>query len=326
MVDLWINHVESRLKRHEITHNTKVNKINTIKNGVLPYLIDQKVLRVAAVDGRKTFKNYVEWRTQQGVKRSTLVTEIKHIKEFVTWLHLKNLLPSPVVDLSLPRQTYQAKAAEGKVEAFTDEEIDLITNELNKRINETTGDEKYRWTQIFLFVQFMLDSGMRTDEVRNLTFGQVSLRGLKGKVQKECSVDIVISKTGPRQAVFMSSSIYWLMELYQSKGIKIEPNTPLWINPETGKKFWNGFHQHWFRRLLNDLGFDHQYRLYSLRHSHITQAIERGVDVYLISKLVGNSVGMITQTYDQVIMSQNTKQIFKDERGDEEDRFQRVVG
>ncbi len=326
LIDIWIRHINERYNRKEIALKTKVAKINTIEKGVIPYMQHYKLLRICDVNPKKDFSKYVEWRLSQNYKRSSISTEIKHLKEFIRYLHLKGYVKDPVVDLTLPRQTYEAQQEEDSITSFTDEQLDEISTELIERIINSEGEEKYRWKMLSFFCDFMLDSGMRTDEAYWITFGQCRVRGQKGLVKKECAVQVNKSKTGPRQTIFESSIIHNLMETYKELGIKILPDTPLWVNPTTGKRFYRGWFARWFREILNDLGYGFEYRLYSYRHTMITQAIERGIDLHTIGKLVGNSSNEISQTYDHVVLAMNTKNIFKDERSLEEDTFQSVVG
>ncbi|MEY8214880.1 MAG: site-specific integrase [Colwellia sp.] len=50
--------------------------------------------------------------------------------------------------------------------------------------------------------------------------------------------------------------------------------------------------------LLKDNLISQKYTLYSCRHYYITKRLSEGVDIYLISKYVGNSVEMIQRFYD----------------------------
>ena len=326
LVDLWINHVEGREKRNEIEEKTMVAKITTIKNGVLSYLINKKLLRVSDINFRKDFSDYVNWRIEKGYKRSTIETEIKHIKEWVRFLHQKGYIKDPTIELTIPRQTYKAKEEEGSIQSFTDDQLEEISTEIIERITKTKGEEKLRWQLIGFFTQMMEESGMRTDELYWITFGQCRVRGEEKYHKSECAVDIKISKTGPRTTIFMSPVISSLVQLYTSMGVKILPDTPLWLNPATGKRFYRGWFAHWFRVILDGLGYDHSYRLYSYRHTMITNSILKGISLYNIGRLVGNSQNEIQKTYDHVILEYQSKDILNKERGEEEDTFQSIVG
>ena len=121
-VDMWCRHIESRCKKKEIGEKTKVSKIHTITSGILPYLQQHKLLRVKEMNPRVHFKKYVEWRIEQGYKHSTIGIEIKHLNEWLKFLHTKGIIKDPTSDISLPRRTYKAQSEEESVEAFTDEQ------------------------------------------------------------------------------------------------------------------------------------------------------------------------------------------------------------
>ena len=114
------------------------------------------------------------------------------------------MIKDPTSDVSLPRQTYQAQSEEESVEAFTDEQCDEIFNELNTGVSNSKGMEKLKNQQVMAFCELMLAGGFRTDELWNINFGDVQLKGSKHLIQTECKVNVRISKTGPRVTLFMS--------------------------------------------------------------------------------------------------------------------------
>lgn len=328
MVDIWTEHIIARRKRGEIAEKTKVSKISSIKLGILPFLMDKKLLRITDINPRKAFKDYVEWRRPQGYKLSSIQVEVKHLNEMMGFLHKKGLIQDPTTDVEIPRQTYEAKAAEDRISAFTDQQLDEVWNELTSRIAKAkTSEERMKWFQVSSFCELMHDAGTRTDELYNVTFGDCSIKTPKhGTAYRENRVHIRKSKTGERVTLFISPVIGNLMERYKEEGIQIHPHTSLWVNPSSGKPWSIQYFSRQFRLLMDDLGFDKTYRLYSFRHSHITQAIERKVSLTLLAKNLGTSEGVVRNVYDHVLMELQTSELFKDERPDEEDTFQSLVG
>ena len=58
LVDLFIQHVEKRYKRGEIAEKTAISKINTCRQGVIPYLMHKSILRVRDVKPKDHFRDY----------------------------------------------------------------------------------------------------------------------------------------------------------------------------------------------------------------------------------------------------------------------------
>ena len=112
------------------------------------------------------------------------------------------------------------------------------------------------------------------------------------------------------------------MVLYKNKGIKVGPETSLWIDPNTGNPYRKGWFNERFRKVLNDLGMGIEYRLYSCRSTHITDAIERGVSTYILAKNLGTSEKMIREEYEDLFIQLQTKELFKGkDREEDEGRF-----
>ena len=103
----------------------------------------------------------------------------------------------------------------------------------------------------------------------------------------------------------------------------------LWI--DTRSKDNRRYSQTWFtqkfREILDEVGLDLRWRMYSCRGTHITDAIERGVSVYILAKNLGSSERMIRDEYEGLLMTRQTAELFKEGSGvDGDDRFKSMVG
>jgi len=306
LIDRFVAHHEGRVKRKEITARTWDAKQNSLKTGLLRYLIEFSLLRVKELDFRKHFKSYPQWRKALGYKTSSIKLEVKIIKEFANWCLKHGYIKDATCNIEVPRQTHEAKDEETMERAFSEEQVLLITNEF-KRLRETSeGSEKVKWTQVYLYYQLMLDGGFRTDELWHVEF-----RDIKSKSNRETLIDVRISKTGRRNTVFLTDTISQLKSLYESKNIEITPNSTLWMDVGTQKQYTKQFFTRRFRQVLTSLGIGLDFRLYCCRATHITRSIVKQVSTYLLAKNLGTSEFMIHRHYEDILIEEQTKMLLQ---------------
>ena len=92
-----------------------------------------------------------------------------------------------------------------------------------------------------------------------------------------------------------------------------KPDACLWVKPngEPTTRFGEGF-----KAVLKELGLSRDANgllrtAYSMRHSFITDAIERGVNLSMLADNAGNSVEQISAHYDHVIHTQHAAELLK---------------
>jgi len=326
LIDEWLVFNEERVKAGEITERTLQNKTSVMKNSVIPYLFEQQLLRVSDINPRKAFANYVSWKLKDGFKHSSVSCEIVMIKEWVRYLHKKGYVKDPTTDIRLPRQTHAKRVSEEtRCESFTDHQINQIFDAFMEKIQNSHGFDQIRWKQVLYFCELMLVGGFRTDELYNLKFGDCLIKTHGSVQQTENLVKVRISKTGPRETFFASPVITNLKNFYMEMGVEVTPEMSLWYNTREQRNWSSQIFARQFRKILKGLNLDYHYRLYSYRHTHITQSIERGVSLYLLAKNLGTSESQIRKTYDHVLMRLQTKALLKDERDIREDTFESIV-
>lgn len=326
LLEEWIRDVELRASRQEIVMATAERKKHAIINGVIPFLQKKSLLRAYDIQPQKDFIDYPAYRRTQGLKHASIKTEIVILKEFVTWLHKKGMVKTSLVECSLPRQTFEAKASEESSKPFTEEMLESIFNYLNDKSNlAPTTREKVKWKQMIFFTELMLAGGFRTAELYHLTWADCQMKKRGSLVERENLVTVRKSKTGPREVVFISPILSTMRDYYIANGVTMGPKVSLWVNPDSGYQWNKTYFSKMFRQVLTDLGIGTDYRLYSYRHKHISDAIERGVPPYIIAKNVGNSESMIRSTYDHVLTRNLRGQLFADSRDEDEDRFESIV-
>ena len=312
LIDKFVAHHELRVKRGEITERTWEAKHNSLRSGMLAYLIEFSLLRVNELNFKKDFEKYASWRKAQGYKHSTIKLEVKIIKEFATWLHTNGFIKNATCNIPVPRQTHEAREEEENERAFTEEQVVLIRTEFEKQIENSTGSEKGRWIQVHHYFELMLEGGFRTSELFH-----VEWRDIQMKDNGECLMDVRVSKTGQRDTIFISKVVPLIKEFQKSKKVPITKETSLWTNPGTHKMWSKQFFSTRFRKILNAVGLGLEYRLYCCRATHITRRIAKGVRTYLLAKNLGTSEYMIAKHYEDVILAEETKSLLlHDEKPD----------
>jgi len=82
---------------------------------------------------------------------------------------------------------------------------------------------------------------------------------------------------------------------------EIDDDTPLFVNPNTGKTVHQESFRRHFRKCLEYSGLqDKGYTLYSLRSTHITKLLLEGTSIDDVSRNLGNSPEVVRRHYDGV--------------------------
>jgi len=197
--------------------------------------------------------------------------------------------------------------------------------------------ETWRRRWFINYVRFMFQSGCRPHEARKIRYGDVEVTKRKSD-GKPCAVIQIDAdtKTGRRDAV-MNGNTFLNVKSHLMKGIKIrnkqiksmnerlykgkkvldfhnrlhKKELPEVHNPEKDdfvlmNPFLNGkrriYHDSYIRDMWNmimkECNFKKRYTLYSLRSTHISFQLLKGISVNKISKNVGTSMAMVQLTYD----------------------------
>ena len=211
--------------------------------------------------------------------------------------------------------------------------------------------ETWRRRWFINYVRFMYQGGFRPHEARKIRFGDVEMDKRKdGRPVAIIQIDSD-TKTGKRTMV-MNGNTFLNVKYHLNKGIKIR-NKQI---QEKNKKLLEGkkvldFHNRLYKQQLDevvaahkddlilmnpfligkrkiyhesyirDCSFKNRYTIYSLRSTHISYQLLKGVQVNLVAKNVGTSMEMIQQTYDGLSSSYSIDKLgfFKDTEVPKED-------
>jgi len=243
--------------------------------------------------------------------RTTLHHEIITLRHVLKTAHRNGWLPY-LPDISAPYKT------SGKIAHrawFTLKEYEALYKATGDRIKNprhNRGRWKWECEQLHDFVLFMVNTGLRPDEARNIQFRDVEIVGpekeeiLEISVRGKRGVGYCKSMPGavePFRRLLARQRPHYIIakETRKADAKSAEAPKVSRLPLPTEKLFPNSY-----RELLNDileelgLKFDREGQVrtaYSLRHTYICLRLMQGADIYQIAKNCRTSVEMIEKFY-----------------------------
>lgn len=208
-----------------------------------------------------------------------------------------------------------------KRDAFTNVDLAVIREKLADFHNVGKPNYKtkeYRQT-IYHYFNFLVETGIRAGEEATFLFSNVEKEDING--EEHHYIEIKKGKTKgysnnrkiPLSKLAVSSLVEMAKIQNPDKDISqknfIFVRKPI-LEASFGKsgEYVRVFKQ-FIDKLLKDNLISKSYTLYSCRHYFITKRLSQNVDVYLLSKYVGNSPEMIRQHYDHAAQLMKTENI-----------------
>ncbi|MDO9711029.1 tyrosine-type recombinase/integrase [Paracraurococcus lichenis] len=233
---------------------------------------------------RKSFEVIVRWVVEHAVRQRMLTREEMPLIE--------------VTAVKVPRRG-----------AFDEDEETRLLNRLEQRISEVSDPNHISSRRLlWLWTRFHLLTGLRPgEESKDLRFVDVEF---KGNATPHYILHVRKGKRGSRK-VIVSTALQEVMRLLREHHPDYKPTAYLWVRQD-GTKI-NTFRDV-FMQVLEELGMltcdDGKKRTpYSLRHTHVTRAIMRGVNISALAKNLGTSPHHITATYDHALHTQQVDSI-----------------
>jgi integrase len=224
-------------------------------------------------------------------------------------------LPEYLPDLSPP---YKTQGKVGHRPWFSPEEYKQLYEAARAYAKEPFHDH-YKWNaeQVYDFVLFMANTGLRPDEAFNLQFRDVTIVEDDATGEKILEIE-VRGKRGVGHCKSMPGAVkVYERLLHRAKPVKGEsrrerqrrnreggeaPPAPVTEWPKPTDLIFSGNHIKLFNNLLDrtNLKFDRDGKprtAYSLRHTYICMRLMEGADIYQIAKNCRTSVEMIEKHY-----------------------------
>jgi len=241
------------------------------------------------------FYLYKTVREREGIMATTIKTELSEINTILSWLH-QNGYMSNRIKISLPKVRTDKFRQPNRLPSDT--EIYIIKQKL-KHLS-TTGDpqKQMRWQLFGFWLQWLEDTFARPHELRMLRLKDVREYYVDGKFAVQFYTRPE-SKTGER-LVYAASKVYSsLIDLYQSWGLLITPESSLFLLP-TGHPPSSSWYRDQWCKLIDFCGFQVKAReltMYSFRHQGINALLHQGVPPHKVADLAGHSLAIQQRIY-----------------------------
>ncbi len=176
---------------------------------------------------------------------------------------------------------------------FTEKQTDEIFMVAKKRIDESKHPiTKYSRTLLFLFINFLYETGLREDEVKSIKFNTVE-KDIAGLTRSKTNVrDIFLTDNA-------QNIIEGLKRLYQANGVKFNDNSYLFLNRRGNPigSLKKGFNSLLLETSMRDKVGKNIFTQYSFRHCYITEKTNAGVSATAIKLQCGTSTRMLEKHY-----------------------------
>lgn len=166
------------------------------------------------------------------------------------------------------------KVPENKPKFFNQEQINQLLAVIDKQ-----------WfREIFLFA---IHTGLRRGEIVNQKWDDVDFDTSSFKVSQDSSFT---TKSKKERVIPMNNTVFNLLVSMKRKGEYV-------FSGERGNKRDGDKLSKQFKAYLEQAGFDPIYTFHSTRHTFASHLVQKGVSLYIVSKLLGHSDIKTTEIY-----------------------------
>ena len=295
----WIEENEKMFEIGDISKSTlRFNRENT--NLFLRWYLSEYGNKQIHRITTKEIDEYRTYRRRLGLSDNTISINLRSVRTFLKWCVKQSYIEtSPFTsDINIP--SYKRK---------TDEEIPLgkdwnklygfIEKSISYKTKGTDGEFKFDkfnendWFKYVIYI--MCNSGMRGGEVRILKWKKgkrdtTSQRNSYSYLNKDFSKIHIFFKGSYGEIPTTKKLKRLFKELSNTKG----SNTYLFQSPITNEPYDKSIFNKMFRELMVSLGLvddddKPKYSPHSIRHSVVSDLIQKEVNIYNISKLLRHS-------------------------------------
>ncbi len=146
--------------------------------------------------------------------------------------------------------------------------------------------------------KFAFYTGMRRGEILNLEWQDIDMNN---KIIRLKNKDGFTTKSKKERVIPINDLVYDML-------INIEKDSRYVFNKER-KQFNPPYVCRAFKKALRKTNLNEQLKFHSLRHSFASNLVQRGVNLYLISKLLGHSSIKVTEVYSHLKVEDQAKAV-----------------
>ncbi len=304
LLTYWLENV----KRNELKASSYDRLEITINKHIIPLLGYYKIDKLTSAD----IQSYINSRADNGYSYSTIKKDYNAINATLRFAVERDYLyKNPCNSVSLPKQIKREKY---DIEHFSDLEVDLIVKLATYKYS--TGKYKYKHGYAIIL---LLNTGMRVGELlalkwHNVNFEnkQIYIEETRGQIKdraseehKYISVDRSTKTQSSCRYIPINEKAEEALIYFKSLGYS---NSYVMANSDNNVITYRNL----FRvlsNILKDNNINHG-SLHTLRHTFSTNLFKNGVDIKVISELLGHSDISITYNiYTHVIKEQKKKAV-----------------
>jgi len=317
-----ITQLKSKDKQLPIYDDYKI----VVNKHIIPYFKDKPITELTS----KNIRLYYESLDLSVTRKRMNNTLFKNV---FLWLEEENHIKKSDIP-TLPKA--ESKKIESR-EAFTPSDYEVVVDKIKDYHQQGKPNFKTKeYRQVIPhYVTFLCETGARPGlEVEGLNFNDIT------KENDNYFIKITKGKTKGyskgRKIVLSGKAIEALISIAQIQNPEKNITEKLLTNirkPILETSFgkipdYIPVFKKLIDYLLKDNLISQRYTLYSCRHYYITKRLSEGVDIYLISKYVGNSVEMIQLFYDAYKLENphHMDQLTgRDRQKEAEEEYQRIM-
>lgn len=243
-------------------------------------------------------QRFVEKSLAGGEAPATVARRLATIK------HMGRTLAEKVPGFINPaREVKPPRLSSPAPKAIPKTEIKSIKSKAKNRLKEKGSFNRMRNRVLF---NFLLDTGLRAEEVRLLRFGQLDeklewIENVRTKGRRYRNVYIT-SAMRPTLEDYLKERELVLKGFFAKLGKNTNKQLPLFIStynadPNKPESFLMGAKSIW--RAINELSADTPLHPHLLRHSYALELLKHSKDVRLVSQALGHSDIRVTMRYTE---------------------------
>lgn len=304
LLDDWLNNI----KRLELKDSSFDRTEATIENQIKPLIGFLQIQSISMQD----IQQFVNELNNKGYSYSTIKKAYNAVNATLNLAVERDYITkNPCSRIVLPKR---AKRAKSDIVCFTDAEVEAICREALRKYS--TGRYKYKHGYAFIV---LLNTGMRVGELLALKWDNVDfvnsyihVTETRGQVkdrtkseQKYTTVDRSTKTESGDRYIPINKQTQEALDYFKSLGYS---SPYVMANSDKGVLSYRNLH----RALTNILEHNHinHGSIHSLRHTFATRLFRNGVDVKVISEILGHSdINITYDIYTHVIAEQKKKAV-----------------
>ena len=238
------------------------------------------------------FVEWIQWLRHKGNSKPTCNLRISQIRAFLKWLKKKQPQHSDLFFEIQNVELFRINTFNNRVEALSEEAVKVLIS-----VPGTKTKTGLKYTTLMSLLYLL---GVRSDEILS-----IKLSSFKGLGSQSPCVE-VIGKGRKKRTLNIPLNIMKILMTYIKKfhGDTSDADAYLFYSPIKGKYFKMSesalnkqmdiysHRAHAMNKVCPEHVHPHQ-----LRHSYATHSLDKGVHIYMISKLLGHNSVDTTMTY-----------------------------